>query len=93
MNTSQVGRDGLVFLKVGVSRVWYINVASIVRLFGIDEEECAKRDLSFPTTGIDIVGRNAPIYIQETTPEELKDDIDKAIKNHYDNIANKELLG
>lgn len=93
MNTSQVGRDGLVFLKVGKLEPWYINIAAIVRLFELDRENCKELELSYPTVGLDMVGRQEPIYITQSTAEDINQQINKAIKDHYDNIANRELLG
>lgn len=93
MNTSQVGRDELVFLKVGNPDPWYINIAAIVRLFNLEKKSCDRLDYSYPTVGIDMVGRQEPIYITGCTAEDINKRINKAIKDHYDSIANSELLG
>ncbi len=93
MNTSQANQDGLVFVKIGTVDPWYINVASIVRMFELNKKDCKKKEQSHPTLGLDIIGSETAIYIEGITGEQMMMKINKAIKDHYNNIINKELLG
>lgn len=89
----QTGRDGLIFVKIGKTDPWYVNVASITRVYSLSKEQCDMMSTTYPSVGLDILGKEDPISIRGLTAENMIERINKAIKDHYDDIVNQELLG
>lgn len=66
----QINNDGLVFIKIGKKDPWYINAASITRIIALTEESCKKKDNPYPTVGLDIVGREGLLYLEDITTKD-----------------------
>jgi len=88
-----MNRDGVVWLRQEYAggSIEYINIDKILSFKSLSKEACHNHNTAFP--GILIRFENKEQYLGSQTIEQFKKEIDKAIKDHYDNIANNALLG
>lgn len=87
--------DGLVFVDLNYNggSIESLNIASITRLKQMNNEWCKANQYKHPTLKISLLGVNEDITVGNLSLNEFKERINKAIKDHYDRILEKELLG
>ena len=91
----EINADGLVFVDISYSddSCESLNIAAITRLRQMSKEWCKKAERPYPALMISIVGVEQDLVIGNLSMEKFKERINKAIKDHYDRIIEKEILG
>lgn len=90
----EISADGLVFVKLEYDGggCEFINIASISRIKQMSRQWCKERDKIYPTVQLSLLGVQDDHTISNMGVEDFEKMIKKAIKDHYTDILEKELL-
>jgi hypothetical protein len=88
-----LGMDGIIWVQFKYSdgTEEYINANNITRIRDVSEADFAKLNIAYPAVNVSLVGTKGDLELSNVSAAKLKERIDKAVKTHYDNIAERAL--